>query len=88
MARGWWCYTRPALVPSEVTIASNYSWGPTLGSCGCSKPANNICAVFATVAATQPILTLRLQQYLNAAAVANFNDQPIGGTKYVITKGS
>ena len=85
MARSWFQYNKTT--PDDRTIASNYS--ALNGNPSCTAVPVNICAVLATLSATQPILTINLRSYLNAAAVSPFEAQPIGTgvKKYVYTRG-
>lgn len=84
MARSWFTYNKTT--PTDRLIGSNYV--AIMGTPDCAKPDPvNICAVFATVSATQPVLTPNLISYLNAAAVYPHNDQPVAGaTKFVLTR--
>ena len=86
MARAWFFYTKTDA--AERLIASNYS--ATVDNPTCPQPNPvNICAVLATISATQPVLTSNLQAYLNAACIfAPCNDQPVGAgvKKYVLVR--
>ena len=86
MARAWFFYTKTN--PNDACVASNYSTSGDLQNC---SPINaiNICAVFATVSGTQPVITTNLCSYLNAAcAWTPCSDQPAGLAvkKYVLVR--
>lgn len=94
MARSWFMYIKTT--PIDRLVASNYVATPGKPNYCCtanpipgqSCNPNNICAVYATISATQPILTARLQSYLIAAGISPYNPQPTGLTvkKYVYTR--
>lgn len=81
MARSWFYYLKTT--PTDRLIASNYV--AIAGTPLCPGTPVNICAVFATVSGTQPVLTANLQAYLNAAGVPPYLPQP-QGPKYVLTR--
>lgn len=86
MARSWFCYNNST--PADRLTSSNYTAVPSLAFCGCGGFPNNICAVYATISSTQPVITLRLREYLVAGGVFPFLPQPIlpGTKKYVYTR--
>lgn len=85
MARAWFQYILCISSEPEIHISSNYV---RVGVPFCPKPANNICAIYATVALTQPIITPNIGTYLSSGSVFPYADQPIvGSRKYVLTKG-
>lgn len=84
MARAWFQYILCTPTDPEIYISSNYV---RVGEPYCPKPANSICAVYATVSLTQPILTPNLVTYLDDASIFPFADQPVfSSRKYVLTK--
>ncbi|WP_442587837.1 hypothetical protein ACSBL2_17465 [Pedobacter sp. AW31-3R] len=85
MAKSWFHYNKST--PKDKLIASNYSAIPGQPSC-CSDNPVNICAVYAGISSTQPIITPNLKSYLKAAAVFPYENQPTGNDvkKYVYTR--
>lgn len=85
MARSWFVYI--LTTPTDRLISSNYVAIPNDPSC--LGTPNNVCAVYATVSSTQPVLTTNLNTYLTAAGISPFQAQPAGNVKrYVYTRPS
>ncbi|WP_442587856.1 hypothetical protein ACSBL2_17575 [Pedobacter sp. AW31-3R] len=84
MASSWFTYNKNT--PIDRLVGSNYT--AVMGNPDCPTPNPvNICAVFATISATQPVLTPNLISYLNAASVYPHLNQPTGAAaKFVLTR--
>ncbi|WP_442587854.1 hypothetical protein ACSBL2_17565 [Pedobacter sp. AW31-3R] len=84
MARYWFTYIKTT--PTDRLVSSNYVALVSFPGCSPVNPVN-ICAIFATLSVTQPVLTANLMGYLTGGGTPPYQNQPVGfPKKYVYTR--